>query len=156
MRKFCVAVIACALGISASWAFVQERYLGNPLRWQLINLNLSVHTNVVNRNTRAIRYFLASDAWSATNTAAELNALRASFAQWQSVSGTVLKFEEAGLLAPPVDVNRNDNTNILFWVKSITVVNGGLDDISGRLGVTFTSFRFNIRNVSREIYPVGV
>jgi hypothetical protein len=140
MRKFCGAFLLLALGISAALAFVQDRYLGNPLRWQLINLNLSVHTNVVNRNTRAVRYFLASDGWSTTNTAAELNALRASFAQWQAVSGTVLKFEEGGVLTPPVDVNRNDNTNILFWAKSSTVVNGGLDDISGRLGVTFTSF----------------
>ena len=40
----------------------------------------SVDTNVVNPNTKAIRYFLASDAYSTTNTAAELNALRASFA----------------------------------------------------------------------------
>ena len=56
---------------------------GNPLRWNLAATNTANHTNVFNPNTLAIRYFLASDAWSATNTAAELNAVRAAFAQWQ-------------------------------------------------------------------------
>ncbi len=156
MRKFCCAVLLLALGISAALGFVQDRYLGNPLRWKLITLDLNVHTNVVNRNTRAIRYFLASDGWSTTNTAAELNALRASFAQWQAISGTVLKFEEGGVLAPPVDVNRDDNTNILYWAKSSTLVNGGLDDISGRLGVTFTSFFADGTLASADIAFNGV
>ncbi|MBI3876950.1 MAG: matrixin family metalloprotease [Verrucomicrobia bacterium] len=112
---------------------------GALTRWDLSGTNTSVHTNVVNRSTRAIRFFLASDGYSTTNTAAELNALRASFGQWQSVPGTGLKFEDAGLVAPGVDVNTSDNTNVLYWVKSSTTVNGGRDNISGALGVTFTS-----------------
>ena len=75
-----------------------------------------------------------------TNTAAELNAVRATFAQWQAVSGTVLKFEDAGTVAPGVDINTSDNRNVLFWAKSSTVVNGGMTDMSGLLGIAFTSF----------------
>ena len=136
-----VFFVVLLTGILPANAFVHSRTAGgNPLHWDLVTLDASVHTNVVNRNTRAIRYFLASDAYSATNTAAELNALRATFAQWQAVSGTILKFEDGGIIAPPVDVNTSDNRNLLFWAKSSTVVNGGLSDISGALGVTFNSF----------------
>ena len=137
--------VACFFALVATVlplvAFVQSRTgTGVPKRWELVTVNAAVHTNVVNRNTRAIRYFLASDGFSVTNTAAELNALRATFAQWQSVSGTILKFEDAGTVAPGVDVNTSDNRNVLFWAKTSTVVNGGLSDIGGALGVTFTSF----------------
>ncbi len=112
---------------------------GSLTHWDLSGTNTFVHTNVVNRSTRAIRFFLASDGYSTTNTAAELNALRASFGQWQSVPGTWLKFEDAGLVAPGADVNTSDNTNVFYWAKSSTTVNGGHDNISGALGVTFTS-----------------
>ncbi len=140
MSKRALVFLVIAAGLLPTMGFVHSRYLGNPLKWNLITTNVNVHTNVVNRNTRAIRYFLTSDGWSATNTAAELNALRASFAQWQAVSGTALKFEDAGTVNPPVDVNTGDNRNILYWAKSSTIVNGGTSDISGRLGVTFNSF----------------
>ncbi len=136
-------VFICAFlltGVLPAPAFVQSRVAnGSPRHWDLTTFNTSVHTNVVNRNTRAIRYFLASDGYSATNTAAELNALRATFDQWQAVSGTILKFEDAGTVAPGVDVNTADNRNVLFWAKSSTLVNGGLSDISGLLGATYTS-----------------
>ena len=129
-----------AAGLMPSFGFVHTRNQNNPLHWELATVNVNVHTNVVNRNTRAIRYFLGSDGWSTTNTVAELNALRASFAQWQSVSGTILKFEDAGTVASGVDVNTSDTRNLLFWARTSTIVNGGMSDISGRLGVTFTRF----------------
>src|SRR6185437_10999538 len=120
---------------------------GDPLRWHLNPLEPSdppnaggVHTNVVNPVTGAIRFFLASDGLSNTNTVAELNAVRASFAQWQSITGTVLKFEDAGVVAPGVDINTSDNQNVVFWAKNSTTVNGGMDNISGALGVTFNSW----------------
>lgn len=113
---------------------------GNTRRWNLLTPQAGVSTNVVNTNTHAVRYYLASDAYSVGNTAAELNAVRASFAQWQAISNAYVKFEEAGLLSPPVDVNTSDNTNVVYWAKSSTLVNGGLSDIGGALGVTFTSF----------------
>lgn len=140
MKKFITLAVLVAIGSHSAFGFVLRRTSGgNPRRWDLITVPGSVHTNVVNPNTHAVRYFLASDAWSATNTVAELNALRATFAQWQSVSGTYLKFEDAGTVAPGVDVNTSDNQNVLFWAKNSTVVGGGLDDISGALGVTYTS-----------------
>ena len=60
-----------------------------------------------------------------TNPAAELNSVRAALGQWQAISNTVIKFEEAGLVNPPVDVNTSDNTNLIYWVKGTTLVNGG-------------------------------
>jgi hypothetical protein len=140
MKRFIVWILLAVVSLLPAWGYVHSRTSGNARRWDLINLPGSVHTNVVNRNTRAIRYFLASDAWSATNTTAELNALRATFAQWQSVSGTHLKFEDAGTVAPPVDINTSDNRNLLYWTKSSTLVNGGMNDISGSLGVMFGRF----------------
>src|SRR5258706_10500213 len=77
----------------------------NIQHWDFTGSNGSIGTNVFNRNTHAIRYFIASDGYSATNTAAELNAIRASFGQWQSVPNTIIKFEDAGLHAPGYDVN---------------------------------------------------
>ncbi len=112
---------------------------GAQKHWDLVTVPDLIATNVVNPNTRAIRFFLASDGWSSSNTAAELNALRAGFAQWQAVPGTILKFEDAGLAAPGIDVNNDDGTNALFWAKTSTIVNGGFSDISHALGVTFAS-----------------
>ena len=122
-------------GLSARAFVVELNDSGDPLRWHLNPLeppvppnppDQGVHTNVVNPLTKAIRYFLASDAYSTANAPAELNAVRASFAQWQSVPGTLLKFEEGGLVAPGVDINTSDNQNVVFWAKNSTLVNGGL------------------------------
>lgn len=114
---------------------------GNTRRWNLLTPQAGVSTNVVNTNTHAIRYFLASDGFSPTNTAAELNAVRAAFAQWQAISGTSLKFEDAGLVPPQTSVNVSPGTNILFWAKNSTLVGTNANnDISGALGVTFSTF----------------
>ncbi|MBU6402910.1 MAG: matrixin family metalloprotease, partial [Verrucomicrobia bacterium] len=75
-----------------------------------------------------------------TNATAELNAVRAAFAQWQAVPGSILKFEDAGLVAPGVDVNPYDDTNVIFWARTSTLVGGGTDDISGLTGVTYFSY----------------
>jgi len=132
---FGVLLLACS-----TRAFVGALVSGGAQKhWDLVVLPAIVHTNVVDRNTRAIRFFLASDAWSSANKTNELNALRAAIAQWQAIPGTILKFEEGGLAAPGVDVNNNDNTNVLSWAKSSTIVNGGMSDISGALAVTFVS-----------------
>jgi hypothetical protein len=111
------------------------------LRWQLDPPHPSVHTNVVNPGTRAIRYFLASDGYSAQNTAAELNAIRAAFDQWASVPGTGLRFEDAGLAAPASDVNTEDDRNLVFWKKDRAsyLVNGELDSFFGALAITYYS-----------------
>ena len=113
---------------------------GNAAHWAFNPPDLGISTNVFDRNTHAIRFFIASDGFSTTNTAAELNAVRNCFGQWQSVPNTIVKYEDAGLVAPGYDVNTSDNTNVVYWAKTSTVVNGGLDDIANALAVTFSSF----------------
>ncbi len=102
--------------------------------------SIPVSTNVVNPVTHAVRFFLASDAWSATNTAAELNGVRAGFGVWQSVPGTLLKFEEGGLLPPVQDIDPEDQTNVVFWVKDGTLIYGGNIDLGPALGLTIPAF----------------
>ncbi|WCJ58511.1 matrixin family metalloprotease [Fontisphaera persica] len=111
-----------------------------PLRWDLLELPDLVKTNSVNPQTRAIRYFVAEDAWSVTNRAAEIQAVRASFEQWEAVAGTHLKFEFAGLAPAGMDVNTEDGTNVVYWAKQSLLVNGGRDSISGTLGVCFYTY----------------
>src|SRR5882724_1769917 len=113
---------------------------GNATHWAFNPPDPGISTNVFNRNTHAIRFYIASDGFSTTNTAAELNAVRNCFGQWQSVPNTIIKYEDAGLVAPGYDVNTSDNTNVVYWAKTSTVVNGGLDDIANALAVTFSSF----------------
>ena len=145
MRRW--PAIAAALGLAhAATAFVLFKNEDDqPLRWRLDDLDPFVHPNVVNRDTRAIRYYLARDAWSAKNAAAELDAIRAAIGQWQSVPGTILKFEEGGLVPPGVDVNGEDNTNVVYWVKKAAGngavwVNNERTEISGALAVTFPMY----------------
>lgn len=112
----------------------------HPLRWDLLGLPGLVKTNSVNPAARAIRYYVAEDAYSLTNRAAEIQAVRASFEQWQAVPGTHLKFEFAGLAPAGMDVNTSDGTNVVYWAKQSVIVNGGNDSISGTLGVCFFTF----------------
>lgn len=112
-----------------------------PVRWNLRTLPNFVHTNVVDPVSGSIRYYLAADAATETNTVAELNAVRAAFDQWASIPDTRLRFTEAGLMSgPDIDVDTFDNTNVVFWVKGTIWVDGGRSNIGGALGVTFTSF----------------
>jgi hypothetical protein len=138
--------IICSLCALVAFALPSEAYVlnvnggGYARHWELRNPPNFVPVNSVNRTNHAIRYYLGSDGYSVTNTAAELNAIRNCVDQWLAVSNTIIKFEEAGLLDPPVDVNTGDATNIFYWAKNSTIVNGGLDNISGFSGVTFSSF----------------
>ena len=61
MRRW--PAIAAALGLAhAATAFVLfKNDDGQPLRWRLDDLDPLVHSNVVNRDTRAIRYYLARE-----------------------------------------------------------------------------------------------
>ena len=84
--------ITAALGLTnAAMAFVLfKNEDGKPLRWRIDELDPRVDPNVVNPDTCAIRYYLASDAWSEQNAEVELNAVRTAIGQWQSVPQTVL------------------------------------------------------------------
>ena len=138
-RFFCLAGAVLLPCFCHAW--VANRTSGGvPRHWELVNPSPLVSPNVVNPTTKAVRYFLAADAFSAGNATAELNALRASFGQWQAITGSHLKFEEGGLLLTGVDINTDDNQNVLFWTKSSTIVAGGTEDIGFALGVTFSSF----------------
>lgn len=127
------------------WAINVEGFVnyidanGRPLRWNLVSPPVFVHPNVVNRTTRAIRYFVDRDLYSAANRNAELAAVRACFGQWQAGPGTILKFEEGGFVGPGADMNLYDNTNVVFWAKRSTLVNGGTDDIRTLRGYTIVA-----------------
>jgi hypothetical protein len=108
---------------------------GNRRRWDLGNTN-NIHTNVVNAATRSVRFYIAADGYSTTNTEAEINAVRASFAQWQSVPGATIKFEEAGLIASGAHVDPADHTNMVFWARTNTT---DYADIQGILALTYWS-----------------
>lgn len=116
---------------------------GAALKWALNPpfppASFSVPTNSLNRSTRAIRYYLHADGWSETNRQSELNAVRAAFAQWQSVPHTAIRFEEAGILTGEIDVNTEDGTNVVYWVKGDGLFNGETASIWGRAAVTLTS-----------------
>ena len=112
---------------------------GAAQSWFLDNPPVLVPLNSVNRDTKAIRYFLHDEAFSEENREAELNAVRAAFDQWQSIPDSTIRFEDAGVVSGEVDVNTRDGQNVVFWTKDTTLVNGETADISQRLGVTFTS-----------------
>ena len=119
-------------------AFVFYPVGNNPLRW---NVDASVaHTNVVNPATKAVRYFIASDAWSQANKDAEIAAVRACFDQWQTISGSKLRFEFAGFVSPQGIDNREDNTNVVYWSKNSVSVAGGEMNISGLAAWTSVFF----------------
>src|SRR5687767_15704952 len=108
--KFIWFFILVFAAISPNRAFVYYPVAGNPLRWNVDSG--AAHGNVVNPTTKAVRYFIASDAYSAANRQAEIDAVKACFDQWQSISGSRLRFEFAGLISPQgLDV-REDNMNV--------------------------------------------
>lgn len=144
-----LVLLAGALSATAFVSNVDDT--GNVRRWKLESLEADdIHTNVVNRSTGAIRYSLASDAFSTANTKAELNAVRAAFAQWQAVPGSRLKFEEGGLAAPGVAV-AYDHTNVVFWAKQSTLINvdGHQEDIRGFPSVTYV-YKYDDNNTIVE------
>jgi Matrixin/Carboxypeptidase regulatory-like domain len=145
MRLGRFLAIAWLGGSVAANAFVVHfTPAGNPRRWNLTTFPDpdGTDTNVVDPQTHAVRFFIAADGYSgvgASNTPAEINAVRSAFGQWQAVPGTILKFEDAGLIGPGVDINTLDNTNVIFWAKTSVMVGGGRDNISGTLGLTYFS-----------------
>jgi len=96
---------------------------GRPLRWNFDAYDAAL-APVQNPTTLAIRYTLAAEAYSTTNRPAELNAIRAAFAQWQAIAGTKVKFEESGTAFFPNDVNPLDGQNVIVWLNANRFVNG--------------------------------
>ena len=128
------------IGVSSLHAYVTRlNQIGVAQRWFLTTPSPFAPENSVNRSENAIRYYLQADAFSAENREAELDNIRAAFGQWEAVPQSVIKFEEVGLIDQVVDINTQDTTNVVYWSKSSTLVNGQTADISGRLGVAFIS-----------------
>ena len=145
MKKWLLIFISLISAKTAIAFVLFKNEDGEPLRWHLDDLNPLVHTDVVNRKTKAIKFHLSRDGWSEKNFENELNSIRSAAAQWEAVPETVLKFEEGNLLEPGVDINGNDNQNVIYWVKEATpngavLVNNERTDISGALAVTFPTY----------------
>jgi hypothetical protein len=146
-RVFIGVVSLLVCWSTLGFVFYQEG--SQILRW---NFASSVaHTNVFNPSTKAIRYFIASDGYSAANRAAEIAAVQACFDQWQSVSNSILKFEFAGFVSPEgLDV-REDNTNVVFWTRNATVDSGAMNISQLR---AWTSVRY--RPASMQIVEADI
>ena len=134
------------LTTSVSHAFVSATDLqtGAPLRWRLAEPGPATHAPAAaaTPGTNVIRFHLATDGYSTTNTANELNAVRAAFGQWQSIPGSALRFEEAVSLPPAPDLmDPTDGTNVIYWAKTSDLVAGGTISLRGTLGLTLTSSR---------------
>lgn len=142
-HRHLAAAFAWLAGAVSLQAYVSKLDNGGAaLKWSLkppFPSAFSVPTNSLNRSTRAIRYYLHADGWSETNRQSELNAVRAAFAQWQSIPHTAIRFEEAGILTGEIDVNTGDGNNVVYWVKGDGLFHGETASILGRAAVTLTS-----------------
>lgn len=115
-------------------------------RWDFNYAGYDPHA--FNTATKAIRFYLGNSATTANRTA-ELNAIRASFAQWQAIPGTVLKFEEAGTLPATMDdIVSGDGTNSVFWTTR-SVVDGV--SMIGRSGYTVVRYDDQNRILEADI-----
>src|SRR5206468_2589031 len=86
---------------------------------------------------KAIRFYIGTKTYTDANRTAELNAVRAAFAQWQAIPGTTIKFEEAGFAPAGLqDIVLGDGTNSIFWTTNATVA--GVD-MSNRAGYTLVA-----------------
>jgi len=134
--RIALSIIVFLFSTVSGNAFVSYYNNGHVLRYNLTSPN--ANSNVVNPATKSIRFYIASDAYSSANRDAELNAVRASFAQWQSIPGTTLRFEDAGLLAPGIELDPNDHTNVVYWAKTTTFLSHSTvrNSISGLSGYT--------------------
>lgn len=98
---------------------------------------MTLSNRVFNTTTKAIRYYIGNTP-TVANRAAELNAVRAAFAQWQAIPGTALKFEDAGFAPADLDdIKLGDGTNSVFWTMRATVA-GGVD-MTGRAAYTMVA-----------------
>jgi hypothetical protein len=119
--------------------FVSEvNQAGQVRRWALNPPDPRVGETAVNRATGAIIYRLDSAGYSETNTAAELNAIRVAFDQWQAIPATRVRFEEGPIVSGTIDINSTNFINTLFWTRT-PFVNGGRDNLTGVLALTYVA-----------------
>lgn len=120
----CALTAALALAGSCAAGVYRLADNGLPLRWNIdrYDPDLAPDQNPV---TLALRYHLMASGWSAANRGKELDAVRAAFAQWQSVPGCRIKFEEASTVGPVSDVDSNDFKNTVVWLSGNRLINQG-------------------------------
>lgn len=123
------ALILFAFALRTAMAFSPYYANGNPARW---DFNFTgADPRAFNTSTKAIRFYLGNSATTANRTA-ELNGIRASFAQWQAIPGTVIKFEEAGTAPANLDdIVLGDGTNSVFWTTRSLVAGTSMIGRSG-------------------------
>lgn len=157
--KFHLLLILFVLGTTLpNLAFVSKRVseTGAFLFYNVDDPPFGIPRTVFNPSTKALIFSFAEDAFSEENREAELNALRAAFGQWQAIPHSKLRFEEGPLVPAGTDINREDGTNVVFWAKNSTLVNGEMTDIRGRLGLAFTLFFADGRMIASDIVLNGV
>ena len=119
MNRRLFALFLTLLTPAISFAFSPYFSSGLPVKWDFNFTNY--HTNVFNPATKAIRYFISATTYSTNNATAEVNAIRASFDQWQAIPGAALKFEFAGLTSSNIQMDLEDNRNLIFFTKASTL-----------------------------------
>jgi hypothetical protein len=133
MRFWILILLAATLHTAT--AFSPYYIDGNPTRWDFNYTGAD--PKAFNTTTKAIRFYLGNSATTANRTA-ELNAIRASFAQWQAIPGTMIKFEEAGTAAATMDdIVSGDGMNSIFWTTKSTVAG---ESMIGRSGFTVVRY----------------
>jgi hypothetical protein len=143
---FWFGVILFALALRPAVAFSPYYSNGNAARWDFNYTGAD--PRAFNTTTKAIRFYIGNSA-STVNRTAELNAIRASFAQWQAIPGTALRFEEAGFAPVGLDdIVLGDGTNSVFWTTRSTVA--GVSMI-GRSGYTLVALDEQNRIVEADI-----
>jgi len=146
-----------ALLLSHSQGFVSNRNeTGQPRRWKLASETVLNGPDAAQPLATPIPYHIATSAFSLTNRAAEINAVRASFDQWQSIPGTSLRFSGVELAQRNPDANPNDGTNLVFWAAESAFVNGGRDNIFGTLSLAFPRVDSNNTLLECDIVLNGV
>ena len=137
--RFVILLLLIGFATSTSAFMLFRISSGEPYHWQLDMPHAGVSTNAVNPVTKSVRYFLPMETFSATNATAELNALHACFDVWESVPGSVMQFEFGGLVAPDIDVNTSDGTNVVYWAKNSLFVANSTAHLGGSLAFAFPS-----------------
>jgi hypothetical protein len=131
--RFWLGVILLALALRTGTSFSPYYANGQPSRWDFNYTGAD--PRAFNTATKAIRYYIGTNTATVANRAAELNAVRAVFAQWQAIPGTVLKFEDAGFAPADLDdIKLGDGTNSVFWTTRSFVA--GNVDMTGRAAYT--------------------
>jgi len=122
----CVMAGLVVLGTAAGEAAVSRYDAALPMKWNFDAFDPFLDPPPAqNPVTLAVRYTLGTEAWSASNRTAELNAIRAAFAQWQAVAGTKVRFEEFGSVAGVTDVDSIDGVNMVVWLPGNRLLDGG-------------------------------